>query len=159
MSKGQLDIIIIPIMIFILIVSVFVGVIILKEFMGQAQIDTPEAWNLTTTAVDNTVGVFDILAPFIFVGFGIVMILTAYLINSHPLFYIVGLFSTIIGVITTAGLSNALFEMNETTIGYTGTALSMTKAMIPYMPHVVLAIAVIGAIALYSKSGGLSGGV
>ena len=159
MSKGQLDIIIIPIMIFILIVSIFVGVIILKEFMGQAQIDMPEAWNKTTTAVDNTVSVFDILAPFIFVGFGIVMILTAYLINSHPLFYIVGLFSTIIGVITTAGLSNALNELNSTSSVYTGTALSVTKAMIPHLPKIVLAIAIIGAIALYSKSGGTSGGV
>ena len=66
--------IIIPIIIFILIVSIIVTVIILKEFMTQAQIDMPDAYNRTYVAVEKTISVMDIMAPFIFVGLGIGLI-------------------------------------------------------------------------------------
>ena len=159
MSKGQLDIILIPIVVFILIITIVVTVIILKEFMGEAQIEMPEAYNKTFVAVGYTVDVLDVVAPFIFIGLGLGLIITSYLIYSHPLLYVIGLFSIVIGVIVSASLSNALIEMNATTSVYLGPALTMTMTMSRYLPHILLAIAVIGAIAMYSKGGGSTGGV
>jgi hypothetical protein len=144
---------------FIIIVTIVIGVVLLKSFMDEVQVELPEAYNLTYQHVEDTVSVMDVIAPFVFVGFGLALIVTAFLINSHPILYIVGFFTIAIGLIVSAGISNALMEMNATTSQYVAPALSLTFALSDKMPYILLAIAIIGAIALYSKTGGASGGV
>lgn len=158
-NKGFVGILLIPLIIFIVIVSVIAGVVILKEFMAQAQISMPEAYNLSNTNVNNMITVMDYFVPIIFIGTGIAFVIMCFTIQTHPIFYIFGIFLILVGVMTTAVYSNAVEELNLTTGVYTGVALPVTLAMAQYMPHILFGIAVISAIIFYGRYGGGSVGV
>jgi hypothetical protein len=153
-KKGFYDLLLIPLIIFVIILSVFVTVIMLREFMTEINIVSPTVFNLTDSSITNAITTMDIFAPVVLIGIGIVFIIVSYTIPSHPILFVLGLFVMVIGVILTAGLSNALEELNASTSGFTGSALPITKGIQAYLPHIVFTIAVLGALAFYGKTSG-----
>ncbi len=157
-AQGQFfGIILIPIIILSIAVAAVLGVILVKEFMSTIEIVDPDTFGLTNSNMEALVTIIDVIAPFVLVGTGIVFIVTSFTLQSHPILYVAGFFFIGIGVIVTAGVSNVLMEFNETSGQFTGTALPITMGMAAFMPHIVLAIGVIGAIAFYGKFGGGNG--
>jgi len=157
MKKGMIDLLFIPIFILIIVVGVFLGLITLTSFLNEAQ-NTEIAEFIPTDDMNNIVKTLDYILPIFVVGVGVVMLALSFLVDAHPLYYVISIVVLLTGVVTGAVVSNLLVEFNEGTAEYTGTALPITKQMIGYVPYFVLAIAVISAIAFYGKFGTAGGG-
>lgn len=159
MRKGLTDLLFVPIIILVIVVSVFLALITLTSFINEAG-DSEIAPYITNVQadIDGIINTLDYFLPIFVVGLGLVMLALSFLVDARPLFYVISIIVLLTGAILGAVVSNMLLEVSTETSDLSGTALPITKQMIGYIPYFVLAIAVISAIAFYGKFGVARGG-
>jgi hypothetical protein len=160
MKKAQMDLIFIPVMILVLVVAVFMGSIVLSSFLDE-YIDTSLGLPIITQisgTLSRIADTLDYFLPIFIVGLGIIMLVISFLVNAHPLYYVLSIAILFSGVITGAVISNVLIELDTQTSGYTATLLPITKDLIQYIPYIFIGIAVLTTIAFYGKWGTAGGG-
>lgn len=111
------------------------------------------------TATHNSLGVLKWLMVFLFLGFAIVLWLSAWMVNTHPVFFLIYIIAVIITIIFGVGLSN-VYEMMSEQAGLTSTIgeFSMLGYLMAYLPIWISVIGFIGLIIMFVrfKKGGES---
>ena len=107
----------------------------------------------TTTAYQGTTGL-NMIAPFMVLGLGIALIISAVMIRSHPAFFFVFLIINGVFAYCSMFLSNAWQSI------FTGSALGTVAQtftawtwLFQYMPFISIILGMIFAIAVYVKGG------
>lgn len=95
----------------------------------------------------------DGLIAFVFFGGAIFVIVSAWFLDSHPLFFVLGLIVLGLGILVVVTLANS-FEEIVTDIDFVSTAneFEMTLFIFQNMVELVVGVAFFSALALYGKN-------
>ena len=128
------------------------------------QINISKAAGETIGAVNANIGMYRLIALALIFGFFLSIIISNFLVKSHPAFFILHILITIIAVILAAYVSNAYNDqiLPNATIGSTLQGWSGVNFIMTNLPMFVAIVGIIGGIFLYSgipRDVGLGGGV
>jgi len=147
---------------FILAISILVAYMIIDSL--QDAIETTPI-NESETAIDvvesgkNALLSFDSLFVFVFVGICGAVIMGAFMIYTHPIFFAISIFILVILSILGAIFSNIYVDV-ATTSAFTGAELMypMMATIMRNLPFIMIAMAFAILVAMYGKStvGGVS---
>ena len=110
--------------------------------------------------VGGTVQMFDYLFPMIIIGLIIMLMVSASMMNSHPVFFVVSI--VILGVAILLGVifSNTYQQITEdANFGATSADFPITNVFMKYLPVVISIIIIATFIILFTKSGGSQSGL
>jgi len=103
-----------------------------------------------TTKMTNTL---DYIIFIMFIGFFIGLIITSYLFQSHPVFYIIWLIVGTIFIIVAAVLSNVYEEIEAVPkLNETVTKFPMTNIMFDYLPIWITVMIFVSIAIIYAKT-------
>lgn len=153
-NKGMMDFFVITLFVFVIGIAVVLGVILLTQFYQEAELPMYEAINMTEQNFEDTITVLDYFIPIVLVGMGITILVVSFTIETHPIFFIIGLFTASAGVVASAVISNTMMETFNETSGYMGSALGITQQAMSGLPYIMLAIFSIALIIFYGKAYG-----
>jgi len=155
-KKGNLqDLIVIPVFLFIIAFSFVLGFYIYGEMNTEIQ-----AADLTTTSkqmfsdnYDTYNGTFDGIFLFIMVGLGLTVVISAFFIRAHPIFYFVSLIVYAFITVISAILSNAYEELVGTTLAAAAGQFPIVDNLLSNFPYYMMGLSFVVAIVLYAKRG------
>lgn len=154
--------IMIIVVLFMLGITVLVGYMALSDWNVdlQADPDIPDiAKNLTAENVEQYHSVWDGVMVFLIAMLWIVVIVSAYLIDSNPVFFVVSIVVLAVVLILAAQLSNAYAEFAEDDdLQDAAAGFPFTKWIFDHLVQLVMAIAFSVGVALYAKIRGGGGG-
>jgi len=159
-------------LLFILMVLFSFAVVTVVAIMVWDEFDAAASKKLNSTSVYDTVGSkigstltgLDYLFAFIIVAFIIASIISVFMIHTHPIFFWISWIGLIIIIMLAAIFSNVFEELTgavpdepANALTPAATQLTVIPEVMSNLPLIMLIIAVIVLIALYSKtkSGGM----
>lgn len=150
-----LDSIFIVIGIFVLaIVSIF-SYQLYKEFNDGVQADTgisTEAKELSADVETKYPKVFDQMFALVVVMLWIALIVTTYLIDTNPVFFVIVFIMLVVVFVVGMELSNYYEEFSESDDLSTSAAeFPLTNWIMNHLLYIIIAMVITGAIALYAK--------
>lgn len=91
-----------------------------------------------------------IIAFVIIFGMAISILISNFLIRAHPVFFVIHLFMTIVGIIVSATISNRYMELlTNPTIGTTLQSFTAVNFIMQWLPYFTAIIGIFGAIFLF----------
>lgn len=154
-KKGQLlsDIFIFLIVIFAFGIITILSAKILHEYQLNTNTTFGSAANNATIAGRNTVASMDGIFAFIIGAMFVVSIITAFLLRSHPIFFIVSLIVLVIVILLSAIFSNIFTQISQTNDLVNETATyTIIPGVLDKLPLFILIFGAITIIVLYAKS-------
>ena len=158
MRGSVLDLIIVFVILGITMFGLVMGLKIYNAFVDSDAWPTTAVGNSTSTAALASLDVINYGMLFLAVGLVVTLIVSAFFIETHPIFFIVSIVLLLVVVVVSAPITNAFMEIA------TSDSLATESAQYDIATHVIgniPLIAVVGGflviIALYAKPGG--GGV
>lgn len=156
-KKGQLplDLIIVLIVLFVFVVVAFVAVFVSQGINDELQAD--DDWNNESKEMLSELNTgfptwMDNAYMFILIGFWIILLVSSFMVDSHPVFFIVTVILVIFILIAGMMISNALEEVTS------DPDFSSVKEQFPKMNWIndhwliiMIAIAFTALLALYGK--------
>lgn len=154
MKGSILDLFFIIPLVFMIAVIVIISAYMLDVFDQNFDKARPEAFN---TTIDNTriaLGTFDYMYIFIVVGLSTSVMVGAFLVRTHPVFFIFSFF-TLALLITLSGILSDIFDQLIQVTEFTSVANQFPIIVLTmrYLPKFSLGIGALIAIALYAKGG------
>ena len=159
------------IFVLLLIISTFIILTFFVYDKIQVSLGTAPAFNNTAnTAANTTTSIlansrsgflsFDRLFFYGFIGLSLFVIISAFFINSHPIFFVFGLLMLVLLVTLTAVISNAYnsLETGSTEIQTTANLFPLMQNIMNNLPIWATVIGFLTLIILIMKPGGISGG-
>lgn len=137
--------------VFLFIVN-FTGKTLTTSLIQIPQINTSESVSQTFQGLDTTVNRFDYLFFGVFIALVLAAIVTAFLIGPQPVFIIVYLIVTVIGVLLAMVMSN-IWE-DATSVAAFGTTLNsfpITNHLMTFLPLYVAGVGIVGFVMLFSR--------
>lgn len=138
---------------FVFGIMLVIGLHILREFNANDPVDSTTG----QTIIDNTSLAFtsaDYSIIVFIVGAILILVISAFTIQTHPLFFIVSLLVFIFVIYITAQITNVYESYIEPTdINATATQLPLLNRAMSNLPFVALIMGAIFFIALYAKGG------
>lgn len=125
--------------------------------------DSTNYSDIISNSVDSThtsFGIFKWLSIVLFIGFAIVLWLSAWMVNTHPVFMIIYIIGLVATIILSVGLSNVYQMMSENAqLTATLGEFSMLGILMVYLPLWISVVGFIGLIIMFVrfKKGGDSG--
>ena len=102
--------------------------------------------------------IMDTLTIFIFFGLGIAMLVSAFFIKTHPIFFVVSLILLTFVLLFSAVISNSYQEMGESdALSVEANKYTLTSTVMNNLPTLVLILSALVLIVMFGKS--YSGGV
>ena len=156
-KKGFLgDIVYIGIFMFVFAVMILVGYLMLTNintnFQASDDIST-QAKTMLNTQETRYTNVWDGIFAFIFIGLSIAAIISAFLIDTHPIFFILSLLFIAFFIIAFAILANAYYtlESADAFIGFAEDFVAMHYIM-NHLAHYIVIEGFLISLALYAKA-------
>lgn len=161
--KGSIifDFLVIIIMVLVFSMTSIIGYQILSEFneTSEGLITSNTSINVTNTALTTVQG-FDYIFVFIIFGMMICTVIGAFLLRTHPAFFIASLLGLIFVIILSGQISNIFLEfaVEETVIDYASSFPLMVQIW-QNIPLIIVLFGTLTIIVLYGKirSGGNEG--
>ena len=155
-KKGQdINLLFVAVMVLVLAIVIIIGYRLIKQFnysFQTLQTIPQEAKDITQKLEDNYVARFDILFVFVLVLLWIVMIASAFFIDTHPVFFMVSLILTSVTAFMGGHLANSYAQFKDTP---SLSADANQFKIIPYIfQHYIAILMVMGittAISLFAK--------
>ena len=127
----------------------------LSGVMPNDGVNVTQTLNKTTTSITR----FNTLFPLILIGLFAFVIMSAFFLESHPIFFWVGLILLGVALIFGAVFSNVYKQITENDeIAAAGAEFGVVNLFMKYLPLFVLLVFVVIGIVLWSKFTGGSGG-
>ena len=154
MKGSMLDLFFIIPLIFIIAIIVIFSAYTLNTFDQHFDKERPEAFNATINNTKTALGTFDYMYMFILIGLTAAVLVGAFLVRTHPVFFIFSFFMLAILIILSGIFSDIFGKMMETsTLVSTANQYPLIVLTMKYLPKVVLGIGALVAIVLYAKGG------
>ena len=154
MKGSVLDLFFIIPLIFVIAIIVILSAYTLDVFDQHFDKERPEAFNTTITNTKTALGTFDYMYVFILVGLSAAVMVGAFLVRTHPIFFIFSFFMLAILIIVSAVFSDIFGQIIQTsTLVSTANQYPLIVLTMKYLPKVVLGIGTLLAIVLYAKGG------
>lgn len=96
----------------------------------------------------------DYLYAFIVIAMGGLAVLFAFLIPSHPIFFLLSYFLSGLLLFISIFIRDYFFEILASPIGDVASQFPITIAVMNYYPYIILLIVFVLTIAMYAKGGG-----
>lgn len=112
--------------------------------------------NATTTLnkISSTIQMFDVLFPFLIIGLIIMLMVSAMMIQSHPVFFVVTIIILGVAVLLGVIFSNTYQQITEdANFSDTVDDFPITNIFMKYLPVIIGVIVLITAVVLFAKSG------
>ena len=156
-KKGflMMDVIIVIIGLFVIAIGVLIAAYVFTDNLHPA---IEEQFNSTTVhksmmAAESMLDIFDYLFIFIAIGFGVALIISAFLIKSHPAFAFIIIFSLLMFLVFAAIFSNVFTEFaTEPQLSATADEYPVIQTIMDNLPIYVLIMAAITGIVMYAKA-------
>ena len=149
--KGNVfDIIYIMIVLFLIAVVTLVGIKVYDAW-DESNTITSDTGNIIMQKADMTLTTLDGVFAFIIVMLFILVLISAFLINTHPVFFIVTLIMLIIALIIGAAFSNIFETLTGDSLSGEAERLPIISELMGNLPFIVLVIIVAVAVVLYAK--------
>lgn len=134
----------------------------MADAINSALPDNAATFNVTsmTNKVQGGLGLFDTLYPMLIIGCLIMVGVSSFYIGKHPVLFFVSL--VIFGAMILMGgiFSNVYQELtSDSSFGNTTSSFPISQILMQNLPVIVLIIIIVGAIFLFGKPGGASGGL
>lgn len=149
-----LDLIFVIVALLVVSVAALFSNVLITDFQEQTQdVLTNRSNNITATGVA-VVENFDYAILFLFGGVIVALIISAFLIPTHPVFFVISLLVFIMVLLIVPQISN-LFEAisEEDKMSDAVTDYTMTQSLWDNMPIIILCVGAILFIVMYSKRG------
>jgi hypothetical protein len=166
-KKGMNDVLFIIVTLMLLAMSLFIIVYIGGIFNDKLAPVFNDAYNgsgtVMTTTINNAIEISDwgFLIAFILASLG--LILSAFLIYTHPAFLVVFMLMTVVFIVASAYISNVYYEFSRTPEFATALSeLPITDYILQHLPLITLILCILSIVVIYSKSqsqGGMSSGM
>lgn len=149
----MMDLIVIIIAVFGLIIGLFFSAFFIGEFKeneilkGTVAEEHLNKTELVLFSVDNWI-------PFVFIGLVFATVITAYFIQSHPIFFVISLGLLVFIILITGPLVNIFNAFaGEDVFANVVNNYNISIAMMQNLPTLILIAAMIILVALYGKHG------
>ena len=110
--------------------------------------------NETHTKITAGLNFYDYMTPLYLIGIVAMIIISAFFIQSHPIFFFLSLFLLLIFVLVGVVLSNTYQTITNTTgIADTAANFTVTATIMQYLPAIMIVVFFITAIFLFAKPG------
>ena len=160
MARGSLiDLIVVIIAIFTLAVATFIGYTLLDGVIPQ--FGEQEGFNTTSmTNVQGTYGVVDNMFLFIFIGIIAAVIISSFVIDTHPIFFVFSIIMFAIIILIAMVFKDAFIEFS-TAPGFSAANAAMSNMSLVWNNiHLILpAMAGVIILALYAKGKRIGGAI
>jgi len=147
--------------IIILVVTSIVAIICylaLSEVNAEVQADTTLHNNTKTILANETTSysrTWDSAMLLLLFGLWAITVIMAFLIDSHPVFFIISAVLMMFVIIVAANVSNAFEEItDDADLSVAAAGFPMTRFVMSKLPYVILGILVSVGLALYAKMRG-----
>jgi hypothetical protein len=161
-----------PIFLAVILFATFVSLIIIVVVWSRMQPalfnainhsnsdeDTVEMIGGMHTKITAGLNFYDYLAPTYLIGVITMMIISAFFIKSHPIFFFISLFLLLVFIIVGVVLSNTYQSIMESeSMVDTASEFEVTNMIMKYLPVIMIFSFFIAAIFLFTKSGEPPGG-
>ena len=108
--------------------------------------------DILTENYDTYDSLFDNIFMFVFIGLGLAVVVSAFFIQSHPLFYFVSVVIFSILTFVTALFSNVYEEIIlDPTFATAASGFTFMNHFMAYLPLYIIVFSIVVAIVLYSK--------
>lgn len=150
--KGSLfDIIFVTIFIFVFAVSFFFGYIIMDKFKAEVNQTNTIDVSYIQTGQDAFL-IFDGLMVFVIAMLFISVIISAFLIDVHPVFFVISLIFLVLSIFVGAQISNIFIEFSQASdIAVATSNYPLTIYLFQNLPTIILVFGIIISIVIYSK--------
>lgn len=155
MKGSMIDLFGIIVIIFIFGVSSLIAYTLMSAINDNSELFVAnESIQIINNSV-STIKNFDYASVFIIFGLGVSVILSGFLIRTHPAFFIISIFMLIFVMIVSAQFTNAFMELGANS-GLINAAneFTYTRLIFSNLPLIMLMIGIVLAIVMYSKMGG-----
>jgi hypothetical protein len=151
------DIIYLIVAVFVIAITVVLGLYIYDAFFTSTMVTTTfTAEQIAVAApVRTTIASFDYLAIFIVVGMGVMCIISAYLVRTYPIFFIMMFIAQMIVVGVSSIISNIWYQIAQTSQLVTITnSLTWLPFIFNNLPTIILVFSAAVAIVSYGSPQG-----
>jgi len=158
MKRGSLiDLLVVIIAIFTLAIATFIGYTLLDGMIPRFQ-EQPDFNATKLTDVQGTYGVVDNMFLFIFIGIVAAVIVSSFVIDTHPIFFVFSIIMFAIIVLIAMVFKDAFIELS-TAPGFSAANTAMSNMSLVWNNiHLILpAMAGIIILALYAKGRKIGG--
>lgn len=155
------------------------GLFIVITYYTWTQISTPietavnnvlpageQSFNVTSlnAKVNTGISVFNVMFPFLILGLFLMVIVSAFYINSHPVFFFISLVVLIVMIVLAVVFSNIYQQIIETPeLSAVGEEFKITQLFLKNLPLIASLIFIVTVIVLFglnrNSSGGATGGL
>ena len=160
-KKGQIQqIVFVIVFITIFAISVLLGRGILDRFDNQLE-DGGHHTNESREALNtfqSTWASFDTLVVFVVIGLTLGLLVTSWVLPSHPVFVVVNIIGIFVLVLVSAVLANTYGEIKESGIFAEGGDYDNIDFIMTKLPWICVVITVLSSIVLYTKRGSVNSG-
>jgi hypothetical protein len=155
--SGIADIIFMVVAIFVLAVVIVIALLVYDSFMTSTTVTTiftPEQIAMTAPA-KTAISMFDYLAVFIVVGIGVMCAISAAMVRTHPVFFVVMLIVQMIIVGISSVISNVWYQFAQASALLPETnSLVWLPFIFQNLPTIILVFSSIVAIVSYGAPAG-----
>lgn len=149
---SSLDLVVAVVACLVIAVSLLVGVMLLDTFSAQPELAGQVAY---LAQAKSALLALDSLVSVIVIGVCLSSIILAFLIRSHPAFFIVSFLITVV-LVPIAGMMGNIYEEFATDSHFTAAAnqLPLQYYVFQYLPTVTVVFAFLIAVVMYGKAQG-----
>ncbi len=130
----------------------------ISDQLKNTELNQSSASLTALNEMDNTIAKFDGIFLFIFIGLIMSILISAFLIDSHPIFIPIFIFLLGFAVVVSAILSNVYNTIStDSTLSSVATTLPYTNTILNNFVLIIIGVGVLSMIVIFGKSG-ISGG-
>lgn len=162
-KRGNLaDILLFPAIIFAMGVTLFIIYFMWTRLQTPLNDAISPTWTGSTTYFSQVRGglqTFDSVFPFYMMGSILFILISAFFIKSHPIFFFISIFLFIIAILLGAILANVHRDAIRTNPEFASVVddFSTTSYLINRLPIITLVVGIVTAVILFSKPTGIVG--
>lgn len=152
-KKGNIvDIIYISVFLFVFALVLVLSKSIMTDFNDSNMFHSDTAKEVFSENYNDYDGLFNSIFLMVVIGMSIGIVVSAFFINTHPLFYFVAIFIFAISMMISAIFSNTFSEItSDSILSASISGLPFVSHILAYFPYFMLIISIMIAILLYAK--------
>ena len=154
LKTGQTDINSVLIFIFMLAFSILVGYLLLSNFNTNVQSTTmsTESKTLLQDRTDDFPSVWDNAFIVIFISLALGLLLSGYLIDTYPVFFVVNLLLLLFSIVLAAVISNTFYAIESSgAFVFAESVFPKMHYVMNHLAHLVVVMGFLFVIGLYAK--------
>jgi len=151
-KKGNaFDVIYIMMILFLMAVVTLIAVTVYNAWDGSGKV-TSSTGNIALQKANTTLTALDGIFAFVIVMLFILVIISSFMINTHPAFFVVTLILLIIAIILAVQFSNIYEQISEGELEDESSRYSIMSYMLDKLPFIIAVIIITIAVVLYAKA-------